>query len=84
MKVLHTIRDVPSNRDGLCALSSNSDNSYLAYPGSSITGEVQIFDTLNLVRFFFSLKSKTKRQNFRLEIKHYDQCTRKSSRCNGI
>jgi len=48
MKVLHTIRDVPSNRDGLCALSSNSDNSYLAYPGSSITGEVQIFDTLNL------------------------------------
>jgi autophagy-related protein 18 len=49
MKVLHTIRDVPSNRDGLCALSSNNDNSYLAYPGSSITGEIQIFDTLNLV-----------------------------------
>ena len=49
MKVLHTIRDVPTNRDGLCALSSNSDNSYLAYPGSSITGEIQIFDTLNLV-----------------------------------
>jgi autophagy-related protein 18 len=49
MKVLHTIRDVPSNREGLCALSSNSDNSYLAYPGSSITGEVQVFDTLNLV-----------------------------------
>lgn len=55
MKVLHTIRDVPSNREGLCALSSNSDNSYLAYPGSSITGEVQVFDTLNLVcsRIFF-------------------------------
>jgi autophagy-related protein 18 len=49
MKVLHTIRDVPSNREGLCALSSNSDNSYLAYPGSSITGEIQVFDTLNLV-----------------------------------
>jgi autophagy-related protein 18 len=49
MKVLHTIRDVPSNREGLCALSSNNDNSYLAYPGSSITGEVQVFDTLNLV-----------------------------------
>ncbi|CAF5027499.1 unnamed protein product, partial [Rotaria sp. Silwood1] len=48
MKVLHTIRDVPSNREGLCALSSNSDNSYLAYPGSSLTGEVQVFDTLNL------------------------------------
>ncbi|CAF1371405.1 unnamed protein product [Adineta steineri] len=48
MKVLHTIRDVPSNREGLCALSSNSDNSYLAYPGSSITGEIQVFDTLSL------------------------------------
>ncbi|CAF1024302.1 unnamed protein product [Rotaria sordida] len=48
MKVLHTIRDVPSNREGLCALSSNSENSYLAYPGSSLTGEVQVFDTLNL------------------------------------
>jgi autophagy-related protein 18 len=53
MKVLHTIRDVPSNREGLCALSSNNDNSYLAYPGSSITGEVQVFDTLNLVCHIF-------------------------------
>jgi autophagy-related protein 18 len=59
MKVLHTIRDVPSNREGLCALSSNNDNSYLAYPGSSITGEVQVFDTLNLVcrKFLFNIKS---------------------------
>lgn len=48
MKVLHTIRDVPSNPEGLCALSSDNENSFLAYPGSSITGEVQIFDTLNL------------------------------------
>ncbi|CAF3398811.1 unnamed protein product [Rotaria sp. Silwood1] len=48
MKVLHTIRDIPSNRDGLCALSSNDENPYLAYPGSTITGEVQIFDTNNL------------------------------------
>ena len=56
MKVLHTIRDVPSNREGLCALSSSNDNSYLAYPGSSITGEIQIFDTLNLVDW--SLKNK--------------------------
>jgi autophagy-related protein 18 len=58
MKVLHTIRDVPSNREGLCALSSNNDNSYLAYPGSSITGEVQVFDTLNLVRtnFYFEIE----------------------------
>lgn len=35
MKVLHTIRDTPPNPDGLCALSVNGDNCYLAYPGSN-------------------------------------------------
>ncbi|CAH1116420.1 unnamed protein product [Phaedon cochleariae] len=48
MKVLHTIRDTPPNPQGLCALSINSDNCYLAYPGSSTIGEVQIFDAINL------------------------------------
>ncbi|CAF3287270.1 unnamed protein product [Rotaria sp. Silwood2] len=48
MKVLHIILNVASNREGLCALSSNSDNSYLAYLGRSLTGQVQVFDTLNL------------------------------------
>lgn len=48
MKVLHTIRDTPPNPKGIIALSINSDNSYLAYPGSGQIGEVQIFDTLNL------------------------------------
>ncbi|EDV27751.1 uncharacterized protein TRIADDRAFT_20961 [Trichoplax adhaerens] len=48
MKVMHTIKDTPKNNNGLCALSPNSDNSYLAYPGSSQSGEIQIFDTLNL------------------------------------
>ncbi|XP_041473589.1 WD repeat domain phosphoinositide-interacting protein 2-like [Lytechinus variegatus] len=48
MKVLHTIRDTPPNPLGLCALSINNDNCYLAYPGSSQIGEVQIFDTVNL------------------------------------
>ncbi|XP_030746586.1 WD repeat domain phosphoinositide-interacting protein 2 isoform X2 [Sitophilus oryzae] len=48
MKVLHTIRDTPPNPTGLCALNSNSDNCYLAYPGSSSVGEVQIFDAMNL------------------------------------
>ncbi|KAJ8948650.1 hypothetical protein NQ318_022718 [Aromia moschata] len=48
MKVLHTIRDTPPNPLGLCALSINSDNCYLAYPGSSTIGEVQIFDAVNL------------------------------------
>ena len=48
MKVVHTIRDTPSNSNGLCALSSSSDNCYLAYPGSVTSGEVQIFDAINL------------------------------------
>lgn len=48
MKVLHTIRDTPPNPNGLCALSSNSDNCYLAYPGSNQIGEIQIFDAVNL------------------------------------
>lgn len=50
MKVLHTIRDTPPNPQGLCALSINSDNCFIAYPGSSTIGEVQIFDAINLVR----------------------------------
>ncbi|XP_033100629.1 WD repeat domain phosphoinositide-interacting protein 2-like isoform X2 [Anneissia japonica] len=48
MKVLHTIRETPPNPQGLCALSISNDNCYLAYPGSSHIGEVQIFDTVNL------------------------------------
>ncbi|XP_018916381.1 WD repeat domain phosphoinositide-interacting protein 2 isoform X2 [Bemisia tabaci] len=48
MKVLHTIRDTPPNPTGLCTLSINSDNCYLAYPGSNTIGEVQIFDAFNL------------------------------------
>lgn len=52
MKVLHTIRDTPPNPAGLCCLSTNSDLCYLAYPGSSTTGEVQIFDAINLVIFY--------------------------------
>ncbi|KAK0173621.1 hypothetical protein PV328_006790 [Microctonus aethiopoides] len=48
MKVLHTIRDTPPNVAGLCILSINSENCYLAYPGSNTIGEVQIFDAINL------------------------------------
>ncbi|XP_043465013.1 WD repeat domain phosphoinositide-interacting protein 2 isoform X2 [Leptopilina heterotoma] len=48
MKVLHTIRETPPNLAGLCTLSINSDNCYLAYPGSNTIGEVQIFDATNL------------------------------------
>jgi len=48
MKVVHTIRDTPPNQNGLCALASDSDHCYLAYPGNSTVGEVQIFDAVNL------------------------------------
>ncbi|XP_023321817.1 WD repeat domain phosphoinositide-interacting protein 2 [Eurytemora carolleeae] len=48
MKVLHVIRETPPNPRGLFALSTDSDNNYLAYPGHSTIGELQIFDTVNL------------------------------------
>jgi len=48
MKILHTIKETPPNPRGLCALSVNGDKCYLAYPGSSTTGEVQLFDAFNL------------------------------------
>lgn len=48
MQVVHTIRDTPPNSSGLCALAADSDHCYLAYPGSARTGEVQIFDAVNL------------------------------------
>ncbi|XP_056638503.1 WD repeat domain phosphoinositide-interacting protein 2 isoform X2 [Diorhabda sublineata] len=48
MGVLHTIRDTPPNPSGLCALSINHENCYVAYPGSSSIGEVQVFDAVNL------------------------------------
>ncbi|XP_003745442.1 WD repeat domain phosphoinositide-interacting protein 2 [Galendromus occidentalis] len=50
MRVLHTIRDTPANPKGVCALSTASDRgvTYLAYPGSTSMGEIQIFDTENL------------------------------------
>uniref|UniRef100_A0A2K5CUV1 WD repeat domain phosphoinositide-interacting protein 2 n=1 Tax=Aotus nancymaae TaxID=37293 RepID=A0A2K5CUV1_AOTNA len=48
MKVLHTIRETTPNPAGLCALSINNDNCYLAYPGSATIGEVQVFDSINL------------------------------------
>lgn len=46
MKLLHSILNVPENISGLCTLSLNS---HLAYPISSTTGELQIFDAGNLI-----------------------------------
>ncbi|XP_075297352.1 WD repeat domain phosphoinositide-interacting protein 1 isoform X2 [Opisthocomus hoazin] len=44
MKLLKTILDTPPNTTGLCALSINHANSYLAYPGSATSGEIALYD----------------------------------------
>ncbi|XP_026936304.1 WD repeat domain phosphoinositide-interacting protein 1 isoform X4 [Sagmatias obliquidens] len=44
MKLLKTILDIPPNPTGLCALSINHSNSYVAYPGSRTTGEIVLYD----------------------------------------
>ncbi|XP_044305451.1 WD repeat domain phosphoinositide-interacting protein 1 isoform X1 [Varanus komodoensis] len=48
MKLLKTILDTPLNSTGLCALSINHSNSYLAYPGSTTVGEIVLYDGNNL------------------------------------
>jgi len=50
MRVLHTIKETPPNQAGLCALSPSDDEGrcLLAYPGSSVIGEVHIFDAVNM------------------------------------
>ncbi|KAM6913667.1 WD repeat domain phosphoinositide-interacting protein 1 isoform 2-T2 [Lycodopsis pacificus] len=48
MKLLKTLLNTPSNPSGLCALSINHSNSYLAYPGSSTIGEIVVYDANNL------------------------------------
>ncbi|KAM8946200.1 WD repeat domain phosphoinositide-interacting protein 1 isoform 2-T2 [Pelodytes ibericus] len=48
MKLLKTLLDTPRNASGLCALSINHSNSYLAFPGSSSVGEVLLYDANSL------------------------------------
>ncbi|XP_056262637.1 WD repeat domain phosphoinositide-interacting protein 1 isoform X2 [Pseudoliparis swirei] len=48
MKLLKTLLSTPSNPSGLCALSINHSNSYLAYPGSATVGEIVVYDANNL------------------------------------
>ncbi|XP_026207329.1 WD repeat domain phosphoinositide-interacting protein 1 [Anabas testudineus] len=48
MKLLKTLLNTPTNPSGLCALSVNHNNSYLAYPGSSTIGEITVYDANNL------------------------------------
>ncbi|MED6279425.1 WD repeat domain phosphoinositide-interacting protein 1 [Characodon lateralis] len=48
MKLLKTLLNTPINPTGLCALSVNHGNSYLAYPGSATIGEITVYDANNL------------------------------------
>ncbi|XP_037113561.1 WD repeat domain phosphoinositide-interacting protein 1 isoform X2 [Syngnathus acus] len=48
MKLLKTLLNIPSNPSGLCALSTNHSNSYLAYPGSTTMGEIIVYDAKNM------------------------------------
>uniref|UniRef100_A0A672SS44 WD repeat domain phosphoinositide-interacting protein 1-like n=1 Tax=Sinocyclocheilus grahami TaxID=75366 RepID=A0A672SS44_SINGR len=48
MKLLKTLLNTPSNPSGLCALSINHSNSFLAYPGSDTIGEIIVYDANNL------------------------------------
>ena len=47
MKLLHTIDTLP-NTVGISTMSSDSEKSILAYPSNSKTGELTIFDCINL------------------------------------
>ncbi|XP_048026702.1 WD repeat domain phosphoinositide-interacting protein 1 isoform X2 [Megalobrama amblycephala] len=48
MKLLKSLLNTPPNPTGLCALSVNLSNSYLAYPGSVTAGEITLYDAVNL------------------------------------
>ncbi|XP_064323190.1 WD repeat domain phosphoinositide-interacting protein 1 isoform X2 [Phalacrocorax carbo] len=73
MKLLKTILDTPPNTTGLCALSINHANSYLAYPGSATSGEITLYDgnTLGTVIRVFSIPGGQKLYEFRRGMKRY-------------
>lgn len=48
LDVKWVIKNIPANPNGLFALSHPEERSYLAYPASQKSGEVQIFDTIEL------------------------------------
>lgn len=48
MRILHMIKDTPSNPQGIVDLSIDDNNCFLAFPASSSTGHVHIFDAENL------------------------------------
>uniref|UniRef100_A0A4W2EK58 WD repeat domain, phosphoinositide interacting 1 n=1 Tax=Bos indicus x Bos taurus TaxID=30522 RepID=A0A4W2EK58_BOBOX len=73
MKLLKTILDIPANPTGLCALSINHSNSYVAYPGSLTTGEIVLYDghSLGTVIRVFSVPDGQKLYEFRRGMKRY-------------
>jgi autophagy-related protein 18 len=48
LDVKWVIKNIPANPNGLFALSPLEERCYLAYPASQKSGEVQIFDTIEL------------------------------------
>ncbi|CCD64091.1 Autophagy-related protein 18 [Caenorhabditis elegans] len=48
MKMMHNIMDTPTNKLGVLDLTSNPGNALIAYPGSTDTGSVHLFDAINL------------------------------------
>ncbi|EGT34505.1 CBN-ATG-18 protein [Caenorhabditis brenneri] len=48
MKMMHTIMDTPMNKLGVLDMTSNAGNALVAYPGSTDTGSVHLFDAINL------------------------------------
>ncbi|EFP00189.1 hypothetical protein GCK72_018893 [Caenorhabditis remanei] len=48
MKMMHNIMDTPMNKLGVVDLTSKPGNALIAYPGSTDTGSVHLFDAINL------------------------------------
>ncbi|XP_026181752.1 WD repeat domain phosphoinositide-interacting protein 1 isoform X6 [Mastacembelus armatus] len=73
MKLLKILLNTPSNPAGLCALSINHSNSYLAYPGSATSGEIIVYDAINLgtVIRVFSIPEGLRLFEFRRGMKRY-------------
>ncbi|TRY59629.1 hypothetical protein DNTS_003899 [Danionella cerebrum] len=73
MKLLKTLLNTPSNPTGLCALSINHSNSFLAYPGSDTIGEIIVYDANNLgtVIRVFSIPEGQRLFEFRRGMKRY-------------
>ena len=50
LKILHSIMDMPSNSDGLFALTGeNAKHGLVAYPGHATVGDLIVFNTETLV-----------------------------------